>query len=366
MGEREAPSPVGAPAGGKPTAVAGPTQPPMIDLRSDTVTRPTAAMRRAMADAEVGDDVYGEDPTVARLEARVAELLGKEAALFVPSGVMGNQLALKVHTQPADEVIAERGAHVVNYESGAGGLLSGVGFALVDGERGHLTPEGAEGAVRAGYYWEPRSRLVWSENTANRAGGTVLRPAAAAAVADVARRHGLGLHLDGARLWNAAVALGTSEAELAAPFDTVSVCLSKGLGAPVGSVLAGPRDLVRDAHRYRKMWGGGMRQVGILAAAGLHALDHHRARLADDHARARAFAEGLAALPRLAVDLATVETNIVMVDVPGPAVEAAGALAARGVRVSPFGPRRLRATFHLDVSDADVDAARAAFAAVFV
>lgn len=335
-----------------------------IDLRSDTLTRPTAAMRRAMAEAEVGDDVYGEDPTVNRLEAVVAERLGKEAALFVPSGTMANQLALKVHTEPSDEVIVERGAHVVNYESGAGGLLSGVQFLMLDGLRGHLAADQIPQAVRAGYYWEPRSRLVWCENTANRAGGTVMLPEAAADVAALARERGLALHLDGARLWNAAIALGLDEATLAAPFDTVSVCLSKGLGAPIGSLVAGPRALIERAHRFRKMWGGGMRQVGLLAAAGLHALDHHRDRLADDHAHARRLAEGLAALPNVSVDLDTVETNIVMFDVPGYAVTVAQELAEAGVRVSPFGPHRLRATTHLDVSADEIERALAVFAAV--
>jgi len=331
-----------------------------VDLRSDTLTRPTPAMRRAMADAEVGDDVYGEDPTVKRLEATVAERLGKEAALFVPSGTMSNQLALNVHTRPGDEAIVERGAHVVNYESGAGAVLSGVQFQMLDGERGHLRADQIAGAVRAGYYWEPASRVVWCENTANRAGGTIQLPREAEAVAREARRFGLALHLDGARLWNAAVALGVAEADLAAPFDTVSVCLSKGLGAPVGSVLAGPKDLVAEAFRWRKRWGGGMRQVGILAAAGLYALEHNRDRLADDHARARRLAETLNGLPGVTVDLATVETNIVMVDVPGTAVDAAARLADAGVRVSPFGPQRLRLTTHLDVTDDDLDRALAA------
>ncbi len=338
---------------------------PVVDLRSDTVTRPGAAMRRAMYDAEVGDDVYGEDPTATRLQARVAEIVGKEAALFVPSGVMSNQLALKVHTAAGDEALAERGAHVVNYESGGAGLLSGVTLLALDDPRGrgHLTAEVVASGLRSGaYYWEPRQRLVWFENTANRAGGTVQPPDETAAAAAVVRAAGLALHLDGARLWNASVALGTPVAALAAPFDTVSVCLSKGLGAPVGSVLVGPRDLIREAHRYRKMWGGGMRQVGVLAAAGLYALDHHRDGLADDHRRARALAgaceaAGLAVVPP--------ETNIVMADTPGPALDAARALADVGVRVSVFGPRLLRLTTHRDLDDAGLARACEAFARVF-
>ena len=343
-----------------------PVSPAVVaDLRSDTVTVPDAAMRRAMADAEVGDDVYGEDPTASRLEARVAEIAGKEAALFVPSGVMSNQLALKVHTSAGDEALVERGAHVLNYESGGAGLLSGVTLLALDDPRGrgHLTADVLASGLRSGtYYWEARQRVAWFENTANRAGGTVQPPGETAEAAEAARAAGLALHLDGARLWNASVALGLPVDVLAAPFDTVSLCLSKGLGAPVGSVLAGPRDLIREAHRYRKMWGGGMRQVGVIAAAGLHALDHHRSGLAADHARARALADACAA-----AGLAVVppETNIVMADTPGPAADAASALAALGVRVSVFGPRRLRLTTHRDVGDEAIAAACEAIARVF-
>lgn len=338
----------------------------MIDLRSDTVTRPGADMRRAMAEAEVGDDVFGEDPTVRRLQERVAELLAKEAALFVPTGVMSNQIGLKVHTQAGDEVIAERNAHLFNYESGAGGLLSGVQINVLDGTRGRLRPDQVEAAIRPGYYWEPRSRLLWLENTVNRAGGVMLDYEETRGCVDVARQRGLAAHLDGARLWNAAVASGRPEAEWAAPFDTVSVCLSKGLGAPVGSVLVGSAALVNEAHRYRKMFGGGMRQVGILAAAGLYALDHHRERLADDHAHARRLANAIADLDTLTIDLDTVETNIVLFDVPEPGVDAVRRLAEQGLGVSAFGPRRLRAITHLDVTSADItraiDVLRAAYA----
>jgi threonine aldolase len=313
-------------------------------------------MRRAMAEADVGDDVYGEDPTIQRLEARVAELLGKEAALFVPSGTMANQLALAVHTEPGDEVLTHTDAHILHYESGAAAALSGLQITPLPGPRGLPAPEAFATAIRGGYYWEPRTRLVWLENTANRAGGLVLDDAGTQAVVDVARAHALALHLDGARLWNAAVATGRSEFDLAAPFDTVSVCLSKGLGAPVGSLLAGPAALVQRAHRFRKRWGGGMRQVGILGAAGLYALDHHRARIADDHAHARLLAGAVQGLD--GVSAAVPDTNIVMVDIPMPAAEAVSRLADAGVRVSAFGPHRLRLTTHLDVTDGD-----AAFAA---
>ncbi len=339
--------------------------PNLIDLRSDTVTRPTPAMREAMATAEVGDDVFNEDPTVLRLQARVAELLGKEAALFVPSGTMSNQLGLRVLTEPGDEVIVERNAHVFNYESGAGAYLSGVQFQVVEATRGRLTPEQVRGAIRAGYYWEPRTRVLWLENTVNRAGGVVLDYDEMCAAVDVAREHGLATHLDGARLWNAAVASGRSEKAWAAPFDTVSVCLSKGLGAPVGSLLAGSAAHIEKAHRFRKMLGGGMRQVGILAAAGLHALDHHRARLADDHTHARRLAEAIAQIPALAIDLDTVETNIVLFDVPGDAAQTAKQLAERGLGVVPFGPRRLRATTHLGVTPHDIDDAITLFRSFF-
>ena len=337
-----------------------------VDLRSDTVTRPGDGMRRAMYEAEVGDDVFGEDPTVRRLQEAVAELLGKEAALFVPSGVMGNQLGLKVHTQPGDEVLVERSCHIFNYESGAPGLLSGVQLSVLDGERGILDVETVEQAVRAGYYWEPRSRLLCLENTLNKAGGVVYPLGRTRALAEAARRHGLALHLDGARLWNAAAATGTPESDYAAPFDTVSVCLSKGLGAPIGSMFVGTAAHVEAAHRYRKMFGGGMRQVGILAAAGLYALEHHRPRLADDHATARRLAEGLAEIPAFRLDPATVETNIVMFDVvagaAGPVLEA---LAAEGILMVPFGPATIRATTHLDVSMADVETALATMRRLF-
>jgi threonine aldolase len=338
----------------------------MVDLRSDTVTKPPPAMRRAMAEAEVGDDVYGEDPTAARLEAQVAELLGKEAAVFVPSGVMGNQIALKVHTRPGDEVIVAERSHIFHYESGAPGLISGVQLAPLPHPLGLLTPEAVGAAVRGAHDWEPRTRLVCLENTVNKAGGVVYPPSLAEAVAAVARERGLRLHLDGARLWNAAVALGHPERELAAPFDTVNVCLSKGLGAPVGSVLAGDAETIRLARRYRKLLGGGMRQVGILAAAGLYALDHHRAGLAADHAHARRLAEALAATGAFAVDPASVETNIVIAETVGrSASDVLARLEAHGVRMVAFGPTTVRATTHRDVSPEDVERAARAIAEAF-
>jgi len=330
----------------------------IVDLRSDTVTRPTPGMRRAMADAEVGDDVYGEDPTAKRLEARVAELLGKEAALFVPSGTMGNQLALLVHCRPGDEVVVGHGAHVAWYEGGAGAAWAGVQFAVAEGD-GTFGPDALEAAIKPSLYVHPRTTLCAVENTHNKAGGRVFPADLLAATAERARARGLGVHLDGARLWNAAVATGRSPAELAAPVDTVSVCFSKGLGAPVGSAFVGSRDHVAAAHRLRKMLGGGMRQVGVLCAAAGYALDHHRERLAEDHENARRLAAGVAALPGLRCDPQAVETNIVNVAVDGEAraPELAVAAARAGVLIGATGPSSLRLVTHLDVDGAAVDAA---------
>ncbi|GAB5521832.1 MAG: GntG family PLP-dependent aldolase [Rhodothermales bacterium] len=338
----------------------------MYDLRSDTVTRPTEGMRKAMYEAEVGDDVFGEDPTVLRLQARVADLLGKEAALFVPSGTMGNQIALAIQTQPGDEVIVERTMHVFNYESGAGGLISGVQFNVLDGANGVLSAAHIERALRPGYYWEPRSRLIWLENTLNKAGGVVYPLDTIHEITVLAKQHNLGLHLDGARLWNASAASGVLESAYAAPFDTVNVCLSKGLGAPIGSVLAGSTETIQQAHRMRKVLGGGMRQVGVLAAAGLYALDYHRARLAQDHANAQRLAEGIAELPAFSMDDRTVETNIVMFDTVGrEALDVLEEMKAHGIWMVPFGPATIRATTHLDMSSNDIDAVLSTLRRIF-
>ncbi len=328
----------------------------MIDLRSDTVTRPTPAMREAMARAEVGDDVFGDDPTVHALEAEVARLTGKEAALFVTSGTMGNQLAIATQTRPGDDVIVGEGAHPVFFEAGAGAALSGVQFTTV-GRGGLFTPDDVAAAVYPKVYWSPRTSLVSIENTHNRGGGRVWAPAQARAVADRARSLGLATHLDGARIWNASVACGVPVAELCAAFDTTSVCFSKGLGAPVGSAFCASRQLVEDARRLRKRWGGAMRQSGVLAAAALHALAHHRARLADDHAGARALAEKLARTPGASVDLASVETNIVNIDLEAPADVVVRHAKEQGLLINATSPKRLRAVTHLDVSRADIDAA---------
>jgi threonine aldolase len=336
---------------------------PVIDLRSDTVTRPTPAMRRAMAEAEVGDDVYGEDPTVNALQERVAELIGTEAALFVPSGSMANQIALKVHTQPGDGVLVGSGAHNWVFEAGAAGAISSVQAEVLPGD-GRFDAA----AVRAAYrpdthlHMNAPTRLVSVENTHNMGGGLVWDQDAVRDVVACARELGLATHLDGARLWNAAVATGLPERALAQGFDTVSVCLSKGLGAPVGSLLCGSRALMLRARRVRKILGGGMRQAGILAAAGLHAIEHHRARLAEDHANAAFLAVELARVPGLAVDRGSVHTNIVMVDLTGDvagdaaAASDARALAGRaaehGLLFNGMSARRMRLVTHLDVDRA--------------
>jgi threonine aldolase len=325
----------------------------MIDLRSDTVTKPSDGMRRAMADAPVGDDQYGEDPTVNRLQARIAEMLGKEAALFVPSGTMANQIGLKLMTQPGDDVIVSSEAHMVWHEGGAGGANSGVQFTEI-GRDGLFSAEDFRAAYKPpGHIVMPETRLVAIENTHNRGGGVVFPQDEAVAVCRAAHESGARVYLDGSRLFNAAAATGRTLAELSAPFDMVSVALSKGLGCPVGSVIAGSKkDMIR-ALRIRRMFGGAMRQSGILAAAGLYALDHNLSELPQDHANARTIAERLGGLRGVRLDLATVQTNIVIFHMTEGAPDAA-AIAVRakeaGVLISIFGPRRLRAVTHLDVS----------------
>jgi threonine aldolase len=321
----------------------------MIDLRSDTVTKPTPAMREAMARAEVGDDVYGEDPTVNKLQERVAELLGVEAALYVPSGSMANQIGLKINTQPGDDVIIGEGAHNWLYESGAGAVVSGVQFTFI-GRGGLFTGAEVRAALKPDNHHHAPTRLVCVENTHNRAGGKIWPEADVAGVLAAARALGLRTHLDGARIWNVAAATGRPEREIAAGFDTVSVCLSKGLGAPVGSLICGKKDDMWRAHRVRKMLGGGMRQAGVLAAAGLYALEHHRARVADDHANARRIFERLAGAKH--VTASAPDTNILMLDLDDAGPDAATVLSrARdaGVLANAVAPRRIRLVTHLDV-----------------
>ncbi|GAB4154788.1 MAG: GntG family PLP-dependent aldolase [Planctomycetota bacterium] len=327
------------------------------DFRSDTVTRPNRAMREAMAAAEVGDDVLGEDPTVRALEEEAAEALGKAASVFVPSGTMANQIAVHVHCRPGDELICERRSHVYRYEAGSAARLSGVQALPLDAEDGFVSVRDLEAALNPDDAHYPRSRLLVIEDTHNMAGGRVAPPRRVRELAECARRKGLSVHLDGARLANAAVACGASMRDLAEPADSVSLCLSKGLGAPVGSVIAGSAEFAARARRARKAFGGGMRQSGILAAAGLIALREGPARLARDHELARRLARGLSEMPLLRVDLRAVETNIVMVDLDGDFVpDFLAALAAASVLASPVGPRRVRFVTHRDVGDADVDA----------
>jgi threonine aldolase len=330
--------------------------PEPIDLRSDTVTRPSPPMRRAMADAPVGDDQYGEDPSVNRLQERIAGLLGKEAALFVPSGTMANQIGLKLLTRPGDDVILGEEAHVVWHESGAAAANSGVQFSVI-GKGGLFTAAEFRGACKPpGHIVFPPTTVVAIENTHNRGGGVVFPQDQAVAICTAARELGVGTYLDGARLFNAAAASGHSLAELAAPFDVVSVALSKGLGCPVGSLVAGSRDTMARAVRARRMFGGAMRQSGILAAAGLYALDHNLDRLAEDHANARLIAERLAGLAAVELDLATVQSNIVIFNMRAGAPEAAAIVARakdKGVLVSAFAARTVRAVTHLDVSTGD-------------
>jgi threonine aldolase len=325
----------------------------VIDLRSDTITRPSPAMRAAMAAAQVGDDQYGEDPTTNRLQERVAGLLGKEAALWLPTGTMANQVALRTLTRPGDDVIVARESHAVWHETGASAANAGVQFTEI-GSAGMFTAEELRRAIKPRDHMVfPPTTLLEVENTHNRAGGIVVPPDATAALCAVARSAGIATFLDGARLWNAAVACGRPVAELAGPFDLVSVAFSKGLGAPGGSMLAGRRELIARAVRYRRMAGGAMRQVGILAAAGEYGLDHNLGRLADDHDNARLIAERLASSPAIELDLATVQTNIIVFGLSPSGPDSATFVArARdaGVLVVVLGPRSVRAVTHLDVS----------------
>jgi threonine aldolase len=332
-----------------------------IDLRSDTVTQPTDAMRAAMAAAPVGDDQYGEDPTTNRLQARCAELLGKEAALWLPTGTMANQVALRTLTRPGDEVIASRESHAAWHEVGGAAANAGVQIHEI-GQGGVFNADELRAAIKPrNFAIFPTTTLVEVENTHNRAGGVVVPQAEVLRICAVARELGLATFLDGARLWNASAATGLSVDELAAPFDLVAVAFSKGLGAPGGSLLAGSKASIASADRHRRRMGGAMRQNGIFTAAALHALDHHLARLPEDHANARVFAERLAGGATVQLDLATVQTNIVVFHLPAALALDAPALSARarerGVLVNAFGPRTVRAVTHLDVTRAQCDRA---------
>jgi len=339
----------------------------MIDLRSDTVTQPTEEMRRVMAQAPVGDDVFGEDPSVNALQEYVAALLGKEAALFVPSGVMGNQIALAVHCRPGDEVIVEAASHIFTYETAAPALIARVQLFCIPSATGQMPVEAIAGAIRPPEYYFPRTALVCLENTHNRHGGTILSLDYIGRVAELVRRYGIALHCDGARLWNACVATGISPQQYAAPFDSVMVSFSKGLGAPVGSALVGSADFIAAARKWRKILGGGMRQAGILAAAALYALQHHMERLHQDHEHARLFAHILAESAMVEIELERVQTNIVIFRYPSHVPFAAFAEACRreGVLLSQGMPGYARAVFHLHVGRREaVEAAHAVIRAV--
>jgi threonine aldolase len=340
----------------------------MIDLRSDTVTQPTDAMRKAMARAEVGDDVYGEDPTVNRLQDMAAALLGKRAALFVPSGTMGNQLAIRAHTQPGQEVIVESKAHIVRYEQGAAGALAGVQLHWVVGDRGIMTAEQVEAAIRPKDPYSIPTGLICIENTHNSGGGTIYSLSTIEKIRAIATKHGIPMHLDGARLFNAVAATTLPASTYAQHFETVSFCLSKGLGAPAGSLLvSSDTQLIERARRFRRMYGGAMRQSGILAAAGIHALEHHVTRLKTDHDHAKKLARALQQIPAVRIAPQHVETNIVIFDVPDPRLTPADLvtqLKDHGVLIHAIGGRSFRAVTHLNISAKQIDEAAAVFARV--
>lgn len=339
-----------------------------VDLRSDTVTKPSPGMRKAIAEAVVGDDVFRDDPTVIELEHLAAEMTGQEAGLFVPSGSMGNEIAIMAHTKRGDEAIVEAESHIYLYEAGGPAVLSGVQLATLKGNRGVLTAEQVEAAIRWDDPHEPVTRLVCLENTNNHAGGVVYPIEIMREIRGLARSRGLGVHLDGARIFNAAIASGIDASEYCSLCDSTMFCLSKGLGAPIGSMLVGSGEFIKRAHRSRKLLGGGMRQVGIIAAAGIYALKNNIERLADDNARARRLGESVADVPGLEVDLETVQTNILVVDVGGSGLavdEVILRLEKEGVLVLPFGGTTIRAVTHLDIDDADIDRTIEVFNKVF-
>ena len=337
----------------------------MIDLRSDTVTQPTEGMRKAMSEAAVGDDVLGDDPTVIELQEKAAEILGKEAALYVPSGTMSNIVATRTHTSPGDEIITEAHSHVYRYEGGAFAALSGCSVALVDGMNGLMTPEQVSGSIRKAegslsHY--PNGSLVCVENTAQGGGGTVYSQDALDEICKVAREKDCKLHLDGARLFNAVVASNTEPARMVRDFDSVSICLSKGLGAPVGSILVGTKKDLTQAHRWRKMFGGGMRQAGMMAAAGIYALENNIDRLREDHRRAREFTEALVEMPNFSVNLDTVQSNIVYIGVgKGRSKQMIEKLAKHDIDILDTDDSTIRAVFHLHITDGDLDKIITAF-----
>lgn len=340
----------------------------MIDLRSDTVTQPTEGMLDAMSKAVVGDDVLGDDPTVIELQNKAAKILGKEAGLYVPSGTMSNIVATRTHTSPGDEIVTEAHSHVYRYEGGAFAALSGCSVALVDGENGIMTPEQVSSSIRKAegslsHY--PNGSLVCVENTAQGGGGTVYSQETLDEICKVAREKDCKLHMDGARLFNAVAASGTDPARMVRDFDTISICLSKGLGAPVGSVLVGSKDDLAQAHRWRKMFGGGMRQAGTIASAGIYALENNIERLSEDHRRARIFAEAVSEMPNFSINVANVQSNIVFIGVgKGNTESTIEQLSTYGVDILSTDDSTIRAVFHLHITDEDLEKAIEAFAKV--
>lgn len=338
----------------------------MIDLRSDTVTTPTSQMRKEMAGAEVGDDVFGEDPTVNAFEEKVADMFGFEAGLFTPSGTMANQLAVNVLTEQGDEVLIEETGHIFNYESTAASHLSSVLLRPLPGTKGKLSAELLKDTIRGQHEWEPRTSVIALENTTNKGGGCCYSEQQLAALSAFATQNDLALHLDGARIWNAMMATQTEPTLYSRIADTMSVCFSKGLGAPVGSMILSSQENITEARRMRKMWGGGMRQIGMLAAAADHAVEFHLPKLKEDHRRARALAEVIDQCSGLSIDLESVETNILIFEVKNAsATEAVEKLAGEGIKLVPFGPQTLRATFHFQITDEDLDKVKSAFKQLF-
>ena len=328
----------------------------MIDLRSDTVTKPTPDMLKAMTEAEVGDDVFAEDPTVNAFEQKMADLFGMEAGLFVPSGVMSNQLALHVLTTPGDEVIIDELGHVFNYESASAAHLSSIQLRPVKGHRGKINTDIAEAAIRTRNEWDPHTRVIAVENTTNKGGGACYSKTELTEIRELADEHGLSVHLDGARLWNAMTATGIEPDFFGSIADTISICFSKGLGAPVGSMMLSTSENKKAARRYRKMWGGGMRQIGLLAAAAEYAVDNHWHLMEKDHERARLFAEALDSSDAFTIDLETVESNIILFDpVEGLATDWVETFSNNGIGVVPFGKHTIRATFHFQITDEEFE-----------
>ncbi len=338
-----------------------------IDLRSDTVTKPSQGMRKAMYEAEVGDDVFQEDPTVNELQEYAADLLGKEAALYVSSGVMGNQICLNVLTNPGDEVICERDAHIFQYESGSPAVLSGIQLTPIEGKSGVITPEQIEPCIRPiSAYYMPRTKVVALENTHNRAGGTIHPIENILRVKELVKKNNLYFHLDGARIWNASVETKIPVKEYASHFDSISCCLSKGLGAPVGSIIGGTKEFIKEAFRVRKSWGGGMRQVGILAAAGLYALKNNINRLAEDHQKAKILAKAISEISSFEIELGSVQTNIVIFKSNQSSVdEVISKCKESGLLISEGRPGYLRAITHLDVSFEDIEESKKILKSLF-